>query len=208
MANIIFDFDGTIADSFGTVVEIFEQVMRRGEPVSAEEIERLRSMSLIHAALELKIRPWRMPFLLAKGRRLMRQRINTVGVFDGVPELIQQLEADGHKLYVVSSNSVQNIRGALKRYGLRKEFIKLYGGAGLFGKTNLLRRVLASQKLDLDSTIYVGDEVRDIEAAKKSGIRIIAVTWGYNNEAALRAHEPDFIAQKVTDIAKIIAAQA
>ena len=205
MANVIFDFDGTIADSLGLVIHIYEQLMRGGERVSAEEIERLRSMSLLHVAFELKIKPWKMPFLLARGRSMMRRQINTVEAFEGMPELIRELHGDGHKLYIMSSNSVQNIKPLLKRYEVRKEFIKLYGGAGLLGKATVLRRLLKRQKLDPNDTFYIGDEVRDIEAAKKAGIRIIAVTWGYNNESILRKHEPDFVATKPADIKKALA---
>ncbi|MBC7581763.1 HAD-IA family hydrolase [Aeromicrobium sp.] len=200
MANVIFDFDGTIADSFELAIQIFEQVVRAGKPLPTEEIERLRGMSLIHVAIELRIRPWKVPFLLSRGRKMMRQRIDSVKVFEGMPELIRSLQVDGHKLYIVSSNSVQNIRPLLKKHELRTEFIRMYGGAGLLGKANMLRRVLKKQKLVPGDTYYVGDETRDIEAAKLAGIKIISVAWGYNNESILRDHKPDFLAIKPTDI--------
>lgn len=204
MGNIIFDFDGTIADSFALAVHIYEQLLRGGEPMPPEEIERLRSMSMLHVALELKIAPWRVPWLLARGRTLMRRRINTVEAFEGMPELIRQLNQDGHKLFITSSNSVQNIKPLLKRYDLRKEFIKLYGSAGLFGKANLLKRLIGRQKLDPNETFYIGDEVRDIEASKRAGIKVVAVTWGYNSEVILREHHPDFVAKTPADIRKLV----
>jgi phosphoglycolate phosphatase len=204
MANIIFDFDGTIADSFGLAVHIYEQLLRSGELLPKEEIQRLRGMSMLHLALELKIAPWRVPFLLARGRTIMRRNIDSVEAFAGMPELIRELNADGHKLYIMSSNSVQNIRPLLKRYDVRKEFIKLYGGAGLLGKATLLKRVLKRQKLDSAQTFYIGDEVRDIEASKRAGIKVISVTWGYNSEAILREHQPDFVAKKPTDIRSLV----
>lgn len=169
-----------------------------------EEVERLRGMSMRHAALELKIAPWRMPFLLARGRKLMRQKIDTVQVFPGMAKLIHGLKADGHNLYILSSNTVQNIRPLLQKHKLDTEFIKLYGSAGLFGKANLLRRMLKRQRLNPAETFYIGDEVRDIEAAKRAGIRIIGVTWGYNNEAALRYHKADFIVDKPAEIRALL----
>ncbi|MGH7241699.1 MAG: HAD-IA family hydrolase [Candidatus Saccharimonadales bacterium] len=204
MANVIFDFDGTIADSFALAVHIYEQLLRGGELVPEAELERLRSMSMLHVALELKIAPWRVPFLLARGRTMMRRKIDTVQAFDGMPELIRQLNQDGHKLFITSSNSVQNIKPLLKRYNLRKEFIKLYGSAGLFGKANLLKRLMRRQKLDPHETFYIGDEVRDIEASRRAGIRVISVTWGYNSESILREHHPDFVAKKPADIRKLL----
>lgn len=202
---MIFDFDGTIADSFGLAVSIYEQLLRAGEPMPKAEIQRLRGMSMLHLALELRIRPWRVPFLLARGRGIMRRQIDDVQVFAGMPELISQLHQDGHKLYIMSSNSVQNIRPLLARYDMRKNFIKLYGSAGLFGKANLLKRLLQRQRLDAAETYYVGDEIRDIEASRRAGIKIISVTWGYNSEKILRDHKPDFIARKPADILSLLA---
>ncbi len=49
----------------------------------------------------------------------------------------------------------------------------------------------------------MGDETRDIEAAKKSKIKIVAVTWGFNSSNVLAQHQPDFlidIPQQLTEI--------
>lgn len=208
VANIIFDFDGTIADSLPLVIRLYEEMLRSGEPMPLEEIERLRGMSLLQVGRELRIMPWRVPLLLGRGRARMRREIGSVDIFPGMSELIRKLHEEGHTLYVVSSNSVRNIRPFLKRYGLNKQFKHLYGNAGLLGKGRLLKLVAKRNHLHLDETIYIGDEVRDIEAAKKAGMRIISVTWGYNTEAVLRDHLPDFIAVKPTDILTAIKAQA
>lgn len=204
MANVIFDFDGTIADSLSVAISIFEELMRDGKALLPDEIERLRAMSMVEVALELRITPWKVPFLLARGRKMMRQRMDTVEAFDGMPELIRQLHEDGHRLYIMSSNSVHNITPLLERYNLHKQFIKLYGSAGVFGKDNVLRRMLKRQKLNPAETYYVGDEVRDIEAAKKAGIPIISVEWGYNSAEILRKHKPDFFVTKPKEIARAI----
>jgi phosphoglycolate phosphatase len=169
-------------------------MLRGGQPVPREEVERLRGMSLLRVVRELRIMPWRVPFLLAKGRARMRHDIGKVDIFPGMFELIRQFHDDGHTLYVVSSNSVQNIRPFLKRYELSSQFKHVYGNAGLLGKSRLLRLMAKRNHLNLADTFYIGDEVRDIEAAKKAGIRVVAVTWGYNTEAVLHEHTPDFMA--------------
>jgi phosphoglycolate phosphatase len=204
VANIIFDFDGTIADSLPLVIRLYEQMMRGGKPVPREEVERLRGMSLLHVGRELRIMPWKVPFLLARGRAQMRREIGNVDVFPGMPELIRQLHAAGHKLFVVSSNSVHNIRPFLRRYDLNTQFTHVYGNAGLLGKSRLLRLMTKRNHLDLSKTYYIGDEVRDIVAAKKAGMRIVAVTWGYNTEAVLREHEPDFVVTSPAGVPTVI----
>jgi phosphoglycolate phosphatase-like HAD superfamily hydrolase len=58
-----------------------------------------------------------------------------------------------------------------------------------------------SHKLDPSKVFYIGDETRDIEAAKKAGIKSIAVTWGYNTKAILDNSNPDFLCES-TDALK------
>jgi phosphoglycolate phosphatase len=204
VAHIIFDFDGTIADSLPLVIKLYEDMIRGGQPMPREEVERLRGMSLLRVGRELRIMPWRIPVLLGRGRARMRHEIGNVPVFPGMPELIRQLHDDGHTLYIVSSNSVHNIRPFLKRFELNKQFKHMYGNAGLLGKGRLLKLVAKRNRLNLSDTVYIGDEVRDIEAAKKAGMRIISVTWGYNTESVLREHAPDFVAMNPGDILKAL----
>ena len=204
MANVIFDFDGTIADSLPVVIAVFEELMRGGKPMPHAEVERLRGMSLLRVGAELRILPWRVPLLLARGRARMRRRLDEVPMFDGIEAVIRQLNADGHKLYIVSSNSARTIRVFLKKHRLDTEFIRVYGRAGVFGKKKLLRMMLQRNRLDRGDTYYIGDESRDVEAARHAGIRMIAVTWGYNNNTLLQTHHPDFLVDKPADILRVI----
>jgi len=205
MSTIIFDFDGTIADSFTHVLEIAQDLIGQHQPLSKQEIERLRGMSAFQIAKELKIRPWKMPFLVGWGRRRMRSEMSEIKAFVGMPEVITRLSADRHKLYIMSSNSVQNIKPFLERHGMGREFIKIYGGVGIFGKAHVLRKLIKRNNADTADTFYVGDEVRDVEAAKHAGVRIISVTWGYNNEKSLAARAPDYVVKKPAEINEIFA---
>jgi len=206
MSNIIFDFDGTIADSFTLVVDIIHDLTGHEEPLPSHEIERLRGMTLRQAAKDIRLPIWKIPFLVAKGRKQMWAEMNKVPIFDGMADVLRQLAADGHHLYVMSSNSVQNIELFLERHHLRDDFIRLYGGVGLLGKARALNRVLRQNELDPKQTWYVGDEVRDIEGAQRAGIRVAAVTWGYNNAAVLKAHDPEALVMDVAKLADIVTA--
>ena len=64
---------------------------------------------------------------------------------------------------------------------------------------------MVKQALHPSNVLYVGDEVRDIEAAKKAGIRIAAVTWGYNSKKALEAYKPDYLVTKPEELLQICA---
>jgi len=190
MKTVIFDFDGTLADTFVTSVRIFERLTKRLQPFSDDEILRLRGLTMLHLVRELRIRPWRVPWLLMRGRQLMRKEMESVIVFEGIEDVLKQLQAANVPVFIMSSNSPGNIRKLLRRVGLDHYFTHIYGNVGIFGKAKMLRRIIARNKLVPADTFYVGDEGRDVEAAKRVGLKSVAVTWGYNSAELLAAHHP------------------
>ncbi len=204
MAAIIFDFDGTIADSFESVVQVFYELTGRKERLSPEAIERLRGMSLHGAAEELGIRPWKMPFLLMRGRRRMSKLVGTLQAHPGVPEAIRKLHAEGHQLFIMSSNSEKNIVRFLREHHMRKNFVNIYGNVGLLSKAGVLRKIRRRNRLGSDNCWYIGDEVRDIEGAKLAGIKIMAVTWGFNTAELLQQHQPTAMVNTPAELLQVL----
>ncbi len=191
---IIFDFDGTIADTFKLSIGIFEKMTKRNETFTDAEIEHLRGLTGLHVLRELRIKPWLVPFMLIRGRSMMRRSLPSIHVFEGVKPLIAELHQSGVPLYITSSNSTSNILEFLREQGMDTYFVRVYGNVGLFGKARVLRRVISGNGLDPAKVSYVGDETRDIEAAKHIGIRMVSVTWGFNTAGLLKTHDPDVLA--------------
>lgn len=190
MKTVIFDFDGTLADTFVTSVRIYEKLTRRLDPFSDDEILRLRGLTMLHLVRELRIRPWRVPWLMMRGRALMRKEMETVIVFEGIEDVLKGLQAANIPVFIMSSNSPGNIRKLLRRVGIEHYFTHIYGNVGIFGKAKMLRRIIARNNLVPADTFYVGDEGRDVEAAKRVGVKSVAVTWGYNSAGLLANHHP------------------
>jgi HAD superfamily hydrolase (TIGR01549 family) len=203
MANIIFDFDGTIADSLEVVGDIFYEMTQHRE-LSDAEIAKIRQMSLRQVAKKLHVHWWQIPILLMRGRKIMAGKAEEINIFKGIPETLKQLKADGHKLMVMSSNSAKTIRVILRRNNLDGYFVKIYGDIGLFSKAQVLRRVLLTNRLGRKTSYYIGDEERDVEASLRVGIHCIAVAWGFSDTQRLREMHPYGIALKPSDIIKII----
>jgi phosphoglycolate phosphatase len=204
MAAIIFDFDGTIADTFETVVRIFYGLTGRKDALPPAEVERLRGMSLTHAAEDLQIRPWKMPFLLLLGRRRMTKQMHSIKAHAGITETIKKLHNEGHQLFIMSSNSERNIMKFLRQHEMAYEFVRVYGGAGLLNKARVLKRVIKQNRLEANDCWYVGDEVRDVMAAQHANVRVMAVTWGYNNAAILEEHQPTKLVNRPEQIITIL----
>jgi phosphoglycolate phosphatase len=201
MATIIFDMDGTLADSFDYVAD-FLGVVRGLGPLSDEQKHRLRHLSMIAMARRLGFHWWDAPWLLFQGRRRMHHAIKEVKAFHGITELVRQLHGQGHNLYVLSTNSPRNVNRFLNEQKIHKYFLAVYGGAGLFNKAPSLKKLLKYQNVDRDQAVYVGDEIRDIQAAKSVGIKAIAVSWGFASRDHLKALRPDALADTPAELAR------
>ncbi len=199
---VIFDFDGTLADSFpwftGVINEVADQY--RFKKVAAGEHETLRGYTVNQILKHLEVPVWKIPKIAHHLRDRMTQDIHKVALFDGVDALLQRLSQQGVTLAVVSSNSYENIHQVL---GASADAIRHYEcGIDVFGKAAKLRKVLAKSKMQPADTIYIGDEIRDIEAAHEVRIASGSVTWGYNRADALLAHRPHEIFNSIEEIEK------
>ncbi|WP_376959193.1 HAD hydrolase-like protein [Azospirillum sp. A26] len=197
----IFDFDGTLADSFPWFVGVLNGVADRYgfNRVQADEVELLRGYDARQIMRHLRVPSWKLPFIANHMRRLMASDIDGIGLFDGVPDMLRALTDRGVTVAVVSSNSVENIRRILGPEAAGQ--VAHYGcGASLFGKAAKFRRMLRTTGIPAAQSIAIGDELRDIEAARTVGMACAAVTWGYTRGDALAARQPDRLLNRVEEI--------
>lgn len=190
MKTIIFDFDGTLADSLHLTTSIYRDLTGDRREMTEDEIEHLRKLPLHKVASEIGVPFWKIPFLLRKGRKVMKSRMSEIKPFDDLPEVCERLHKEGYKLKVLTSNSKENVESFLKRYEMETYFTEIHGSIGLFSKARKLKKVMKKDKLHPYCVWYVGDEARDVVASKKAGVQIVSVAWGYNHESLLRDLQP------------------
>lgn len=203
MAAIIFDFDGTIANSFDYVADFLAHEAGIDE-LTEEQRAELRQMSMRGMVRHLRYPTWKLPVLYFKGRRVMSRHIKNIEPFEGIPEVIRKLHAEGHELFIVTSNSLRNVHEFLRHHDLHTYFLKVVASVSVFGKAGALRSLLKEQKLSIENSVYVGDELRDIQAAESIKLKVVAVTWGFARVVDLEAAKPLAIIDKPEDLIKIL----
>ncbi|KAA0992211.1 HAD-IA family hydrolase [Dyadobacter aurulentus] len=202
---VIFDFDGTLADSREVFVPLYNQIARKHNyrPIEPDGLEYLKTLSIRERCRYLKVPLYRIPFLASEFLGLYKAALSQVKLFKGIEELINALHNNGLQIAIISTNSERNISDFLAANGIDK-ISKIYCSTSLFGKDKLIRGFLKKYNLKPNEVLYVGDEVRDIEACKKAGVKIAWVSWGYDSmETALRAN-PDFVVLEPAGVLDVV----
>ncbi len=201
-----FDFDGTLADTMPWFNSILNTVADKYgfRKIDASEREQLRSREASEILKFLNIPLWKLPAIMAHVRSLMQEIDPSVQVFDGIPEALARLKANGLRLAVVSSNSVENVQRVLGAEPAAL-FDDYECGTDLFGKAAKIDRLLKQHGTPPERFLLVGDEMRDIDAARKAGVRVGSVAWGYNHVDALRGRGPDELFLAVQDLPNALA---
>jgi phosphoglycolate phosphatase len=203
MKHVIFDFDGTLVDSLPVVVRIANQMVPQLN-IDEVELAAIRELPARDIIKRSGIPYWQLLRLMIKGKKIMGQHLDELRVFKGIDGMISSLHQQGFKISVVSSNTEENIRKVLKREAIEQYFSGVYGNVGLFSKSRVFKTVLKDQKAAASDAIYVGDEVRDIEAAHKARLPVISVTWGYNGETILKKYKPTHLAHTTQELLEIL----
>jgi len=192
--TIIFDFDGTIADTFPYIFEIIKKLaVEQGiNNLTDKDLHSIRDKHPLEVIRMFNIPILKLPFLVIRGQKMLKRNINQVKLFPGIKEVLFKLKEKGYRLGVLSSNSVENLNLFFKKNKIGIfDFVK--SSSNIFGKSWALRSILKENKLDKKEVIYIGDEVRDIEACQDVGIDIIAVTWGFNSKKILNKYQPEYL---------------
>lgn len=200
---VIFDFDGTLADTFALGSQLINEYADRlgykqidfaaNKDKSAKELIKMSG-----------VRFWQIPGLIRFFRRKSVERAAEVNAFTGIPDLVRRLHERGFSLGILTTNSTQTIATFLEKYGLKDYFTYIKPEISLFGKRRALRRAKRHLKSEI---VYIGDELRDIDACRAVNIPIISVAWGFNSHEILEKNNAGMVAEDTEDVLRLIIQQ-
>lgn len=202
---MIFDFDGTIADTFSAVVSILNELSTEFgyRRAAADEIPSLMLLEPRELAQRMNV-PWhKLPVLAVRVRQEMSRNMPHVRPIPGIVPALAGLRERGIGVGMLTSNNRENVSLFLaKNPELSFDFIST--GSGLFSKQTRLSRLLRKHGLALSETCYVGDETRDIEAARSLGMRMVAVAWGFSAPQLLAAKQPEHLLSHPSELLSLV----
>lgn len=205
LKHIIFDFDGTIADSLGLTLAIGNQLAPRYgfSELTERDVKELRYLPVEEKIKKFGIKLYKIPRLVFEFNRIYHKYVGSLETIKGVDNLLRELKNEGFSLGVISSNSEENIQKFLRKNNLCL-FDGIHSSKGLFGKPAAINKYMGKYGVKSDEVIYIGDELRDIKACRKAGVRIISVTWGFDPPELLVKGNPDYIMNSSGEVLDLI----
>jgi len=201
---VFFDFDGTISDTEKINFKIFEQLadMYKIRRISYEELVNIKKMSARQLIDYLEVKKHKLPFILRRGKKLLKQNIENVGLCKkNFVDIVKALKENGVKVAIITTNSKNNVASFLDNHAI--DCFDFIISSSMFGKERKIRKVMRKENLGSNDVLYVGDEIRDITAAKLSNIKIASVSWGYNTVESLLKHKPDYMLNDPSELIDI-----
>lgn len=190
---LLFDLDGTLTDNYLGIARSIRYALERlgADPPEAATLRRCVGPPLRTSFAALLDTDE--PDAIEQAIALYRERFADLGwrenvVYDGIPEALAALAAQGRRMFLCTSKPALYARRIVTLFGLN-EFLAGVYGADLEGrfddKATLLAHLAASECLDATRAVMIGDRHHDIRAARLNGARAIGVLWGYGTEEEL-----------------------
>lgn len=208
--HVFFDLDGTLVDTRAAVVECYTRVFRTclnsdfpspGLPMA--DLFAMRPPELFRF-----VAPERVEELHAAYRAAYPQCTAHIKVFDGIRDMVMALVSSGRKVGLVTNKGLERTLIDLTVAGLAPESFttivtaedteerKPHPAPILLG----LERAGASA----GEAAYVGDGPQDILAARAAGMPVIAVSYGFYEEALLASHAPDALVASPAELSRVL----
>lgn len=188
---VIFDFDGTLVDIPSDAIHVYNDLAQTLGTRPAD-LKTVRSLSddLPTLLKHFRIPFYYLPLFFYRIRTYYAKNFLHLNLHEGLREQLDLLKKKGYRLGIVSTSPRHRIEGYLSYHQLTHfDFIMTSWIA--LGKTHALQKAIAKYQLKPQTTVYIGDEVRDMNAAKACRLMAIGVTWSVYTQKTLQAAGSD-----------------
>lgn len=201
---VFFDFDGTLADTEEVNFVIYQKLAEKYNlrSITIDELGHIKKMSARELMAYVELKKRYLPFLLKRGKNLLKQDIRNIkpckaDMFD----VVLKLKNMGIKTAIITTNSKINVKMFLEEQNA--DIFDFIASSSMFGKESKMRKIIKKEKIKPEEVLYVGDEIRDINAAKNTGVDIASVAWGYNTVESLKKNKPEYLINEPSELLNI-----
>lgn len=208
MTTIIFDFDGTLADSMPLFMQAWNTYAGQFNylPVSEKDLAASRNLTIQQRAKKYGFPMHKIPVILPKVYQYFKTHMNEVALFDGIKEMLDALAHNGYRIVIISSNAKENIELFLKQEGI-ESVSQVLTSSRIFGKDTVIRKYMKQQNVSAEQLLYVGDEVRDIVACNKVDVPFAWVSWGLDGFELIEKERPKFVVHTPQELLEALIAE-
>jgi phosphoglycolate phosphatase len=203
--TVIFDFDGTLVYSKPLAIQLFNDFADKYgyRKINDDEVEYLSTLSISNRLKALKCPMYKLPMLLIDMKKKYKKDVVILGSVTGIREVLWDLKKHGVTIGILSSNYEENIRSFLELNQI-DAFDFVFTASNIFGKDKAILRLMKEKGISPSEMLYIGDELRDIEACNKIHVPCVAVTWGFEAQELLASANPQYIIHEPVEICNII----
>jgi len=209
---IIFDFDGTLADTNAGIVRTFQETFRQlGFPVpSVEKITSTIGLSLADGfkAACGDLSDEQMALAVDRYRAIFPGiAFPLITAFPGVLDTLGKIRARGIRMAIATSRSHHSLEKLAEQIGVLRFFDGAYGAEDVVNHKpapDLVNLILKEFSLQKEDVLVVGDATYDLLMGKGAGCRVCGVSWGNQSREKLQSASPDDIIDRIEDLLSII----
>ncbi|MDT8906408.1 phosphoglycolate phosphatase [Pseudomonas sp. NFACC09-4] len=204
---LIFDWDGTLADSIGRIVESMHAASDRTGFARRDDLavkgiiglglpEAIRSLYPEIGDQEL------VAFRQHYADHYIALEAEPSPLFDGVLDTLQAFRAEGYHLAVATGKARRGLDRVLKAHGWEDYFDVTRAADETASKPHplMLEQILAHCEVRAEQALMVGDSSFDLQMARNAGMGSVAVSYGAQTIEALRAFEPRLTIDRFTEL--------
>ena len=206
MKYVIFDFDGTLADSNHLFMKAWNLYADQYhyDYVTEEDLVTSKNLTIHERAKKYRFPMHKLPIILPKVYRYFKEHIDEVQLFDDISEMLNSIQQTGYKIVIISSNAKENIELLLKQQQVHV-VSQVLTSSRLFGKDTVIKKFMKHQQLTVENVLYVGDEIRDIIACNKVGMPFVWVSWGLDGYELIEKENPSYVVHSPKELSELLA---
>jgi phosphoglycolate phosphatase-like HAD superfamily hydrolase len=198
---LLFDVDGTITDILDPAFIALNQLADKFHYQPLQNAASLREWDWRDVPYKLGISRFKWRKFMREWRTATKEACKQLPIVDKLTDIFNILLMSGVKLAALTKASLTDFS---QLAGVNDRFTLVDEGDYVNNKEKALKDFLWNFQLEPDDVVYIGDEIQDIEAAKKLKMRSVAASWGVNHFNVLLQTEPDFIISKPGELLTVV----